>query len=117
MFQKIKYDDLNVKKEDILNQEFNYLQDSIVKVIVQNKTNPFFFDMTIDKLEKAGVLDLQVVEDHLNLDLEDDEDIIDEAEDTLTILTKYIDQLEDVNKLGLERLIRDLYGEALTAQG
>ena len=87
------------------------------KVIVQNKTNPFFFDMTIDKLEKAGVLDLQVVEDHLNLDLEDDEDIIDEAEDTLTILTKYIDQLEDVNKLGLERLIRDLYGEALTAQG
>lgn len=117
MFQKIKYDDLNVKKEDILNQEFNHLQDSIVKVIVQNKTNPFFFDMTIDKLEKAGVLDLQVVEDHLNLDLEDDEDIIDEAEDTLTILTKYIDQLEDVNKLGLERLIRDLYGEALTAQG
>ena len=49
--------------------------------------------------------------------MEDDEDIIDEAEDTLTILTKYIDQLEDVNKLGLERLIRDLYGEALTAQG
>jgi hypothetical protein len=117
MFHKIKYDDMEMKNEDILQMEFPELKDSIVKVIVKNKTNPFFFDLFIDKIEKVGVVDLQVVEDHLNLDLQDDDDIVDEAEDTLTILTKYIDQLEDVDKVGLEQLVRELYGEAIVAQG
>jgi hypothetical protein len=53
----------------------------------------------------------------LNLDLQDDDDIVDEAEDTLTILTKYVGQLEDVDKIGLEQLIRELYNEALVTQG
>lgn len=117
MFHKVKYDDVEMRNEDIVAMECPELAGGIVKVIVKNKTNPFFFDLFIDKIEKAGVVDLQVVEDHLNLDLQDDEDIIDEAEDTLTILTKYIDQLEDVDKVGLEQLIRNLYNEALVAQG
>jgi len=117
MFHKVKYDDQEMKNEDILAMEFPELANGIVKVIVKNKTNPFFFDLFIDKIEKVGVVDLQVVEDHLNLDLQDDEDIVDEAEDTLTILTKYIDQLEDVDRVGLEQLIRNLYDEAIVAQG
>lgn len=117
MFQKLKYNDIEMKNEDIVNVDLNYLKDSIVKLIVQNKSNPFFFDLFVDKIEKAGVIDLQVVDDHLNLDLQDDQDIIDEAEDTLTILTKYIDQLEDVDKTSLDQLIRSLYNEALVVQG
>ena len=42
-------------------------------------------------------MQVQVVQDHLHLDLEDDEDIIDEAEDTLTILNNYVDNLEIKN--------------------
>ena len=40
----------------------------------------------IDKLEKSGTVNIQVVDDHLNLNLETDDEIINEAEDTITIL-------------------------------
>ena len=59
-------------------------------------------------------MQVQVVQDHLHLDLEDDEDIIDEAEDTLTILNNYVDNLEIKNeKVDLQSLLRALYDEAL----
>ncbi len=59
-------------------------------------------------------MQVQVVQDHLHLDLEDDEDIIDEAEDTLTILNTYVENLEIKNeKNDLQTLLRALYDEAL----
>ena len=54
--------------------------------------------MYIEKLEKVDPMQIQVVQDHLHLDLEDDEDIIDEAEDTITILNTYVDNLEIKNE-------------------
>jgi hypothetical protein len=72
------------------------------------------FDMYIEKLEKVDPMQIQVVQDHLHLDLEDDEDIIDEAEDTITILNTYVDNLEIKNdKIDLTALLRKLYDEAL----
>ena len=70
--------------------------------------------MYIEKLEKVDPMQIQVVQDHLHLDLEDDEDIIDEAEDTITILNTYVDNLEIKNdKIDLTALLRKLYDEAL----
>ncbi len=70
--------------------------------------------MYIDKLEKAGTIDIQVVEDHLNLNLEDDDDIVDEAEDTLTILRKVVDGIDtNVPKKELDSFLTTLYSEAL----
>ena len=44
----------------------------------------------------------------------DDDDIVDEAEDTLTILEKYVDSMSlDVDKNRLNSLLKDLYIEAL----
>jgi len=69
----------------------------------------------MDKLEKVNPIHVQVVEDHLNLDLESDDDIVSEAEDTMTILHKYIEALDvNVNKSELETTIKDLYSEALS---
>jgi hypothetical protein len=97
--------------------DFTHLANCYVKVIVRNKNNPTWFDVFVDRLEKAGVADLQVVEDHFHLDLEDDDDIINEAEDTLTILSKYIDQLEIQSDRGrLDNLMRTLYHEALSME-
>ena len=71
--------------------------------------------MFIEKLEKVDPLHIQVVQDHLHLDMEDDEDIIDEAEDTLTILNTYVDNLEIKNdRVDLQQLLRSLYDEALS---
>jgi hypothetical protein len=47
--------------------------------------------------------------------MEDDE-IIDEAQDTLTILSKYVDSLNIENKTELNILMRNLYNEALTVE-
>jgi hypothetical protein len=114
MFHKVHYDDENTTMEQVLSIDLNKYKGTIVKVIVRNKTNPHWFDMFIDKLEKAGVLDMQVVEDHFHLDLETDDDIVNEAEDTLTILNKYVDTMQiQGDRQRLDNLIRTLYHEAL----
>ncbi len=117
MFHKVHYDDQNITMEEVLSIDFEQYKGTIVKVIVRNKNNPHWFDMYIDKLEKAGVLDMQVVEDHFHMDLEADDDIINEAEDTLTILNKYIDQMQvQGDRQRLDNLIRNLYQEALSVE-
>ena len=86
-----------------------------VKVIKQAAANPYWFDLFMDKLFKASPVQIQVVDDHLNLNLEDDDDIVNEAEDTITIMSKYIDQMPDtVPKKRLDNLMRSLYNEALS---
>ena len=117
MFHKVHYDDDNTTMEQVLSVDFKQYKGTIVKVIVRNKTNPHWFDMFIDKLEKAGVVDMQVVEDHFHLDLEADDDIVNEAEDTLTILNKYVDSMQiQGDRQRLDNLIRTLYHEALNVE-
>lgn len=119
IFHKLHYDDKQFKSvSDIGKMSFDYLAGCYVKLIVRSKENPTWFDVFVDKLEKAGVADLQVVEDHFHLDLEDDSDIVNEAEDTLTILNKYIDTLEwtESDRTRLVNLMQTLYHEALTVE-
>ena len=86
-------------------------------MIVTNKTNPYWFDLFAGRLDNAGPANVQVVDDHLNLDLDDDSDIVDEAEDTMTILGKYIESLDSsVDKQALQKTIGELYNEALSIQ-
>lgn len=118
MFYKIHYDDqLWESREEMDKINFNDFANSYVKVIVRSKTNPLWFDMFIENLEKNEVADIQVVDDHLHLDLEDDEDIVNEAEDTITILKKYVDGLNvQADRQRLEGLLQSLYHEALSVQ-
>lgn len=118
MFHKIHYDDTTFESvADIGKLDLSHTKNAYVKVIVRSKENATWFDVFIDKLEKAGAADVQVVEDHFNLNLEDDDEIINEAEDTLTILNKYVDQLNvQGDRKQLDNLIRDLYHEALSLE-
>ena len=116
---KLHYNDTEKSLEDILNFETEYLSGSYVKVIIHNKTNPYHFDLYIDKIEKSGVLDLQIVDDNLNLNLEDDEDVIEEAEDTLSILRKSADQFDNKKpemKKKLDLFLTSLHDEAISQQ-
>lgn len=115
MFNKVWYNDNTQQKlEDI---DFSSYKNQYIKVIVTNKNDPYTFDKFIDALEKANPLDVQVVEDHLNLDIEDDS-IINEAESTLDIFKKYIDSIESTNvdKNKLNKKINELYHEALNIE-
>ena len=114
MFHKLFYDDSDKTHEQIMDIDFDSFEGTFVKVVTQSKNNPYWFDMFMDKLYQSNPFNIQVVDDHLNLNLEDDDDIINEAEDTLTILSKYIDGIETrVPKKRLDNLMKSLYNEAL----
>ena len=113
MFYKVWYDDTEQTLDKLLSENFEYVKSSYVKVIVHTKNNPYWFDMFIDQLEKVDPLGIQVVEDNLYLNLEDDSDIVNEAEDTLSILKKFVDNTElNVEKKDVERFLSELYAEA-----
>jgi hypothetical protein len=116
IFHKIHYDDMDKQISEVVNIDFNQYSETFVKLIVRNKTNPYCFDMFVDKLEKAGVHNVQVVDDHFHMDSTDDSDIISEAEDTRTILTKYVNQMDIVGKKKLEVLMLSLYEEAMNVE-
>ena len=69
----------------------------------------------MDKLYASNVADLIVVENFSDFDVSD-EDIVDEAQDTLTILSSYVESLNVENKVELDGLMRSLYNEALTVE-
>ena len=114
MYYKVFYDDTNETLMTIKKKEFSHLKDAFVKVIVVNKTEPYWFDVFVEGITRANPADLKVVEDHSNLDVLDEDDLVEEAEDTLTILTKHIDSLNiDGDKKKLDVLMRSLYTESL----
>jgi DNA repair exonuclease SbcCD nuclease subunit len=115
IFHKLDYDDDDMTVDDIANLDVSVLTSTYVKVIVKKKTNPYIFDMFIDKLQSAGCADIKIVEENLNFDIVSDDEILDQAQDTLSILKSYVDNLEikaDKNKVN--QLLRELHQEALS---
>jgi len=113
MFHKVVYNDaqdINVDPEN-----FKHLANKQVKVVVREKSNPYNFDLFIEAIYKNNPSQLTIVED-VDLTSYDEDDIVDEAEDTVTILSKYIEGMEvNVDKQKLDSLMRNLYSEALQA--
>lgn len=114
IFHKIWYkdDDLDVKDLDKLSVDFD-LKNTYIKVIIQSKSNPYLFDLFINQLQQGGCADISVVEDHMNYDLTDEAELIDEAEDTLTILRNYINKVSITNPKEVEKFMVSLYTEAV----
>jgi hypothetical protein len=117
MFYKISYDDTVSDFEFWKSFDYNALKETYVKVIVVNKQNPYLFDNVIDNLYKAGVSDISIVEDFTDNSVENDDELVNQAEDTMTILGKYIDNLTlNVDNDKLKALMREVYVEALTTE-
>lgn len=113
MFHKVFYDDTEKTEQQILDQDFSHINDCYVKVVVKQKNNPYLFDLFVDRLNSKQPAKLQVVEDNFNLDMEDDSDIVDEAEDTVSIIKKYIGNLNLDNAKPIENLFYELYHDAI----
>lgn len=115
MFKKVWYNDAD---DDFLQKKVDYKQyaGAMVKVIVTNKTNHYWFDKFIENIEEENPIDIQIVEDHLNLNLEDDQEIINEAESTLHIFEKYIEfyEVKNLDKDKLLKKVTELYNEAIS---
>jgi len=112
MFHRIVYDD---SQEIGINPDDPEYKDKFLKVVVVNKTNPYYFDRFIDTLYSHNPADLKIVEDFSDLNEGIDDEIVNQAEDTLTILNKYIDSIpqENIDNSKLKNIFRELYIEAL----
>ena len=86
-------------------------QSKIVKVIVRKKSKPKEFEKFIDKLYSVGVQELKIIE---NFDIEENEEFdIDEDENTLSILNRYVDESEmKYDKAIIKGIFQDLYRQA-----
>ena len=106
LFYNIYYEDTPYQMFDASEYE-----NKIVKIIVRKKSNPKAFEKFVDKLYVSGIQDLKIVE---NFDIQESEDFeIDEDENTLSILNRYIDEAEmDFDKNIIKNIFQDLYRKA-----
>ena len=111
IFEKVYYDDTTT---DYTDYDMSKLKDMYVKVIVVNKKDLYQFDKFIDKLLQADAHEVKIVEDFSELDAENvSDDIVENTEDTMTLLEKYIDELDvTMSKDRLKNTMRSLYTEA-----
>ena len=103
----------NVYYEDTNHQLFNTTEyeNKIVKVIVRKKSSPKEFQKFIDKLYRAGVQDLKIVENFAIVENEDFD--IDEDENTISMLNRYIYEAEiEFDRGVVKGIFRDLYKQA-----
>ena len=115
MFHKVFYDDS--KPIDIESLDFSKLRGTYVKLVVMNKNDPYKFDPYTGKIYEAMPSDVVIVEDHRHMDQLSEEELANEAEDTFTILDRYIENMEvGVDKQELANLLRSLYNEALNME-
>jgi DNA repair exonuclease SbcCD nuclease subunit len=103
----------NVYYEDTPHQLFDAseYENKIVKVIVRKKTKPKDFEKFIDKLYTAGVQELKIIE---NFEIQESEEFeVDEEENTISILNRYIDESElQLDKGIVKGIFQDLYRQA-----
>lgn len=106
LFYNIYYEDTPYQLFDVTEYE-----SKIVKVIVRKKSKPKDFEKFIDKLYTAGIQELKIVE---NFDIQENEEFeIDETENTLSILNRYIDEAEfEFDKNIIKGIFQDLYQQA-----
>jgi hypothetical protein len=114
VFHKLDYDDTDMTVDDIAQLDVSMLDDTYIKVIVKNRTNPYIYDLFMSRLADSGAADVKAVDDALNLESVGADEILDETKDTKEILHNYIDSLDtSVDKNKVKKTIDDLYIEAM----
>lgn len=113
MFHAVTYNDKD-GPVDIEKYDCEYLENAYVKLYVEHKEHPYSFDRFMDKLYDCGVAKITTVEELSHSDWTKEE-IVDLAQDTVTLINSEVDILEEVkDKEKMKRLIRELYMESLS---
>jgi hypothetical protein len=103
----------NDEADDYTDPPVDHFKDKYVRLVVVKKNNPYLFERFVDAIYEAGPSHVQVIEDVSEYEIDDD-DMVNIAEDTLTILSNYIDQLPTKDdKDRLKSIMRELYTESL----
>ena len=111
IFEKIYYDDT---QENYDTHDVNQYGNKYIKLVVVNKNDLYKFDKFTDRLFKADCHEVKIIEDFTDLDANTvSDDIVENSQDTMTLLGKYIDDLDiNLDKTKLKTDISKLYHEA-----
>ena len=119
IFSKIYYDDATNDYSHMVGpastaHDFEKYKDKYVKLVVVNKKDLYQFDKFVDWLLTADCHEVKIVEDFSDLDASNvSDDIVENTQDTMTLLELYIDDLTvDLSKDRLKNTMRTLYTEA-----
>ena len=118
MFHRIMYDDKVNTIKELDGMDFKPYANTYVKVVVINKTNPYLFDKFMNNLYNVNPADITIAEDFTDLTEGVDDNMVNQAEDTLTILNKYVDNIKEdnIDNTKLKTLLKELYVEALNTE-
>lgn len=118
MFHRITYDDKEESITEITNKNLTRFANTYVKVVVINKTNPYLFDKFMEKLYNVNPVDVTIAEDFTDLTEGVEDDMVNQAEDTITIINKFVDGIheEHIDNEKLKTVMRELYVEALNTE-
>jgi DNA repair exonuclease SbcCD nuclease subunit len=113
MFARLEYSD---REKDPIDLDAYDLKGLYVKLIVVDKTDYYKFDRFVQKLYNKGCSDIKIIEDLSEFgEGEVDEEI--SLEDTLSVLTNYVDSIQtDVDKDQVKTFMRTLYTEAVNVE-
>jgi|TARA_R110001592_G_scaffold52601_7_gene161034 DNA repair exonuclease SbcCD nuclease subunit len=111
IFKKIYYDDTS---RDWSKEDVEQYAGKFIKLIVVNKKDLYQFDRFVDRLLSVQTHEVKIVEDFSDLDASNvSDEIMENAEDTTTLLERYVDELDvDLNKDRLKSTMKSLYLEA-----
>jgi DNA repair exonuclease SbcCD nuclease subunit len=118
MFHRVIYDDREESITEINEKDLSKYTNTYVKVVVVNKTNPYLFDKFMNNLYNVNPIDITIAEDMADLTEGVENDMINEAEDTITIINKFVDgiQEEHIDNDKLKTVLKELYVEALNLE-
>lgn len=110
LFKRIYYDDTTMNYDEIVTNTAS----KFVKIIVENKTNPFMFDKFIDRIVATGIHDLKIIENFQEFLGENVSTSLEDIENTQELMDDYIDNtMTDLDKNKLKTLMNGLYNEAI----
>ena len=83
---------------------------TFIKLIIEEGFTPIQTSNLVDSLYNEGCHDVKVIE-NINLDVQEEVDV--DVEDTLTTLTNYVNAMDDgLNKNNIMNIFKSLYIEA-----
>lgn len=119
IFHMVAYDDMKNPNiiEKINATDYSKFKDCYVKIVCVNKNNPYAFDILLDKLYKEQPADISIVEDVNSFTDNNVDELVDEAQDTMTILRSYIGGLTlPVDTERMNHYMNEIYVEALSLE-
>lgn len=109
LFVKTWYDDENIEFEELMNFDESKFENKFVKIILKNKTNAYYFDKYSDKIQSGNPIKIQVVDDHKNILNISEDDLVNETEDTMTIIRNHVDSMNVKQSFELKNLLKELF--------